>query len=97
MKKLSSQIIIGIVCALLGFLLTYQFKIINNKEKNIIEINRDNFYYINVKKSVNFETLKMYILNTYKILMTRGIKGCYIYCCDKNLQEYLKKYIDLYN
>ena len=37
MKKLSSQIIIGIVCALLGFLLTYQFKIINNKEKNIIE------------------------------------------------------------
>ena len=37
MKKLSTQIIIGIVCALLGFLLTYQFKIINNKEKNIIE------------------------------------------------------------
>ncbi|WP_300348740.1 DUF881 domain-containing protein [Clostridium sp.] len=37
MKKLSSQIIIGIVCAMLGFLLTYQFKIINNKEKNIIE------------------------------------------------------------
>lgn len=37
MKKLSSQIIIGIVCALLGFLLTYQFKIINNKEKSIIE------------------------------------------------------------
>ena len=37
MKKLSSQIIIGIVCAMLGFLLTYQFKVINNKEKSIIE------------------------------------------------------------
>lgn len=93
---------IGCVHRLQGYDLNYVGVIFGkeitfNKEKNIIEINRDNFYDINVKKSVNFETLKMYILNTYKILMTRGIKGCYIYCCDKNLQEYLKKYIDLYN
>ncbi len=31
------------------------------------------------------------IKNTYKTLMTRGQKGCYIYCTDKNLAEYLKK------
>jgi len=30
------------------------------------------------------------IKNTYRTLMTRGMKGCYIYCCDKNLQEYIK-------
>ena len=30
------------------------------------------------------------IKNTYKTLMTRGMKGCYVYCTDKNLQEYLK-------
>lgn len=30
------------------------------------------------------------IKNTYRTLMTRGMKGCYIYCLDKNLQEYLK-------
>ena len=30
------------------------------------------------------------IKNTYRTLMTRGMKGCYIYCVDKNLQEYLK-------
>ena len=30
------------------------------------------------------------IKNTYKTLMTRGLKGCYIYCTDKNLAEYLK-------
>ncbi|MBO5529838.1 MAG: hypothetical protein J5970_00375 [Bacilli bacterium] len=23
--------------------------------------------------------------------MTRGMKGCYIYCVDKNLQKHLKK------
>ena len=30
------------------------------------------------------------IKNTYKTLMTRGMKGCYIYCTNKELQEYFK-------
>ena len=33
------------------------------------------------------------IKNTYRTLMTRGQKGCYIYCEDKPLAEYLKKRI----
>lgn len=28
--------------------------------------------------------------------MTRGQKGCYIYCMDKNLADYLKKRINKY-
>ena len=31
------------------------------------------------------------IKNTYRTLLTRGQKGCYIYCVDKDLQECLKK------
>ena len=31
------------------------------------------------------------IKNTYRTLMTRGMKGCYVYCCDRQLQEYLKR------
>lgn len=31
------------------------------------------------------------IKNTYRTLMTRGMKGCYVYCVDKSLQEYFKK------
>lgn len=31
------------------------------------------------------------ILNTYKTLLTRGQKGCYVYCEDKALSDYLKK------
>ncbi len=31
------------------------------------------------------------IKNTYRTLMTRGMKGCYVYCVDKNLQEHIKK------
>ncbi len=30
------------------------------------------------------------IKNTYRTLMTRGMKGCYIYCTDPKLAEYLK-------
>jgi len=31
------------------------------------------------------------IKNTYRTLMTRGMKGCYVYCTDKGLAEYLRK------
>ncbi len=30
------------------------------------------------------------IKNTYRTLLTRGIKGCYVYCVDKGLSDYLK-------
>ena len=30
------------------------------------------------------------IKNTYRTLMTRGMKGCYVYCCDQALADYLK-------
>ena len=30
------------------------------------------------------------ILNTYKTLLTRGQKGCFVYCEDEALREYLK-------
>jgi len=34
------------------------------------------------------------IKNTYRTLMTRGMKGCYIYCEDEYLQNYFKKKIN---
>jgi DUF2075 family protein len=36
------------------------------------------------------KTADILIKNTYKTLMTRGQKGCYIYCEDRPLAEYLK-------
>lgn len=35
------------------------------------------------------------IKNTYKTLMTRGMKGCYVYCCDKALADYLRQRINI--
>ncbi|ESS10435.1 MAG: hypothetical protein A07HR60_02450 [uncultured archaeon A07HR60] len=34
------------------------------------------------------------IKNTYRTLMTRGMKGCYLYCCDDPLGEYLETRIN---
>lgn len=31
------------------------------------------------------------IKNTYRTLLTRGMKGCYVYCEDDNLRDYLKE------
>jgi len=31
------------------------------------------------------------IKNTYRTLMTRGMKGCYVYCEDMMLQSYFKE------
>lgn len=34
------------------------------------------------------------IKNTYRTLMTRGMKGCYVYCTDQRLAAYLKKCLE---
>lgn len=34
---------------------------------------------------------EMIVKNTYRTLMTRGMKGCYIYCTDPETQEYFKQ------
>lgn len=31
-----------------------------------------------------------HLINSYLVLLTREMKGTYIYCCDKNLCNYLK-------
>lgn len=36
------------------------------------------------------ELAALIIKNTYRTLMTRGMKGCYVYCTDKTLAEYLR-------
>ena len=48
--------------------------------KSIAKLNREK------ANSIADEIIK----NTYRTLMTRGMKGCYVYCTDRKLAEYLK-------
>jgi DUF2075 family protein len=41
-------------------------------------------------RSAKQEKAHQLILNTYKTLLTRGQKGCYIYCEDSELRKYIK-------
>ena len=45
---------------------------------------------------VSDDELLKYIKNIYRILLTRGIRGTYVYVCDDNLRNYLKKQLDKY-
>ena len=44
-----------------------------------------------IRSCKNENIVRKLILNTYKTLLTRGQKGCYVYCEDKSLAEYIKK------
>ena len=37
------------------------------------------------------EAINAIVKNTYRTLMTRGMKGCYVYAEDENLREWLKE------
>ncbi len=68
-----------------------------NKLTNSIEVDSkmyfDTYGKIGVKDN---EHLKSYIINIYKTIMYRGIKGAFIYACNKELREYLKKHISTF-
>jgi DUF2075 family protein len=36
------------------------------------------------------DELTALVKNVYRILLSRGMKGCYLYCCDKALSDYFK-------
>lgn len=60
---------------------------------NKIVINPELFFDKNVQLGASLEELRTYIINSYKVMMSRGIKGCFVYACNPALQKYLERYI----
>lgn len=44
------------------------------------------------EKAQREKQLKDYIVNAYKVMMTRGIKGCYVYAENEGLKQYLARF-----
>ena len=89
---------IGCVHTTQGYDLNYVAVIFGHEidyddESDSIVIDRNKFFDSKVKDGVDDDTLKQYIVNSYKVMMTRGIKGCYVYACNPRLQNYLKRFI----
>lgn len=93
---------VGCIHTTQGYDLNYTGIIFGNeitydKTTNQIKILKENYYDVNGKQSiVDPEELKDFILNIYKTIMLRGIRGTYIYICDKNLRDYFSQFIPKY-
>lgn len=89
---------IGCIHTLQGYDLNYVGVILGeeidyNPSANKIEINLNKFYDKYVKQNVDTKTVEKFIINSYKVIMSRGIKGCYVYACNKNMHDYLSRFI----
>ncbi len=93
---------VGCIHTTQGYDLNYVGLIFGNeisydKIESKIVINPDKYFDKNGKRSIKDpEELKAYIINIYKTILLRGIKGAYVYVCDDALREYFKDHIEAY-
>lgn len=66
-----------------------------NEETQKIEVIKENYFDRNGKVGITDEQLHNYIINIYKTIMYRGIKGTYVYCCDEKLRNYFKNFVPI--
>lgn len=64
-----------------------------DKDRNQIIIDPSKHFDSNVQRGADAEELKKYLINSYKVMMSRGIKGCYVYAYNPSLREYLSRFI----
>ena len=68
-----------------------------NPETKEIIVNEKNYFDKNGKQSIKDpKELKAFILNIYKTIMLRGIKGTYIYVCNPLLKAHFESFIPKY-
>jgi DUF2075 family protein len=41
------------------------------------------------------ENFEKHVKNIYRTLLTRGMKGCYVYFTDKETEEYFRKKMEI--
>lgn len=101
-NSINSRDEVGCIHTIQGYDLNYAGiifgkEITYDRRTHQIKILKDSYYDVNGKQSItNSEDLKDFILNIYKTIMLRGIKGTYVYVCDKDLRDYFSKFIPNY-
>ena len=95
---------VGSIHTIQGYDLNYAGVIIGrdlffNEETQSVAFSRDNYFDKKGKEnnptlglSYTDDDLLQYVLSIYRVLLTRGIKGTYIYACDESLRERLRQW-----
>ena len=92
---------VGCIHTSAGYDLNYAFVILGedikyDDAKHKIYVDKSKYFDKRGKQSASDEELDLYIRNIYYVLMTRGIRGTYIYVCDDKLRNHLMKYVERY-
>ncbi|WP_104416442.1 DNA/RNA helicase domain-containing protein [Marinobacter persicus] len=67
-------------------------------ESQSIVIEQDNYHDRTGRQGIKDPAeLQHYIINIYRTIMLRGIRGTFLYACDDALREYLKQHIPVHN
>lgn len=91
---------VGCIHTVQGYDLNYTGVIIGpeiylDEKTKKIKIDKSKYMDINGRKGIEEpKQLEKYIKNIYKTLMTRGIKGTYVYIVDKNLRNYFAEKVN---
>jgi len=92
---------VGCIHTIQGYDLNYVGVIIGpelsyDDEKNVLIVDEKKYMDINGKRALTEpDELKKYIINIYKTLLTRGIKGTYIYVVDKKLRRKIEEMLSV--
>lgn len=91
---------VGCIHTTQGYDLNYAGIIFGNEisfdlESKKIVIKAENYHDKNGKQNIQSpEALQEYIINIYKTMLLRSIKGTFVYVCDPTLRDYFKKHMN---
>ena len=93
---------VGCIHTSAGYDLNYGFIILGkdiryDENAKKIYVDKSSYFDKRGKQSATDEELDKYIRNIYYVLMTRGIKGTYLYVCDDALREHFLKYVERFD
>lgn len=91
---------VGCIHTVQGYDLNYVGVIIGPEfsydiENKKFKVDREKYFDTNGRNGITDPNeLERYIINIYKTLLTRGIKGTYVYVVDENLRNYLNQVVN---
>ncbi|XMB86087.1 DUF2075 domain-containing protein [Mycoplasmatota bacterium WC44] len=77
----------------IGLIFGYEIDYDFNQDEIIVS--KDKFSDAKSKQKLSENELKEYIVNIYKTLMVRGMRGIYIYVCNEGMKKYLSRYFEV--
>ena len=95
----NAEMEVGCIHTTQGYDLNYAAIIFGNeigfdKERGEITIDAKQYFDKNGKNGIKHPAaLKKYILNIYKTIMLRGIRGTFVYACNPDLRDYLAQHV----